>query len=49
LPTLEVPSSSWSSLILSASYVSLLLAQVVRPAMLPVALALPTVLRSFSA
>jgi hypothetical protein len=50
LLTLEVPSSgSWSSLILSASNASLPLAQVVRPPMLPVALALPTVLRSFRA
>lgn len=46
--TLETPSSgSGPSLILSASKVSLLLAQVVWPPTLPVALALPTVLRSF--
>lgn len=47
LPTLDVPSSMVSSLILlSASKASLPLAQVVRPPTLPVALALPTVLRS---
>lgn len=47
LLTLEVPSSMVSSLaLLSASKASLPLAQVVRPPTLPVALALPTVLRS---
>lgn len=45
LPTLDVPSSG-SSLILSTSGASLLLAQVVRAPTLPVALALPTVLLS---
>ena len=47
LLTLEAP-SSWSSLILSPSNASLPLAQVVRPPTLPVALALPTVLRSLA-
>jgi hypothetical protein len=47
LPTLETPSSgSAPSLILSASKTSLPLVQVVWPPKLPVALALPTVLRS---
>src|SRR2546429_4052988 len=46
-PVLEVP-SSWSSLILSVSSPTLALAHVVLPPTLPVALALPTVLRSFT-